>query len=184
LTSPYKFYQFWLNTSDDDAVRYIKIFTLLSQDEVEELVEKHAEAPHLRLLQKRLAEEVTVMVHSREDYDLAVEASQILFGQGTAELLNKLDEETFLSVFEGVPQFKLSANELEEGVKVVDLLAEKAMVFPSKGELRRTVQGNGLSINKDKVTDAELIVNSEFLIGNKYILIQKGKKNYYLLIAE
>ncbi len=184
LTSPYKFYQFWLNTSDEDAVKYIKIFTLLSQEEVEELTEKHAEAPHLRLLQKRLAEEVTVMVHSREDYDLAVEASQILFGQGTAELLNKLDEETFLSVFDGVPQFKLSAKELEEGIKVVDLLAEKAMVFPSKGELRRTIQANGLSINKDKVTDAELIVNSGFLIGNKYILVQKGKKNYYLLIAE
>ena len=184
LTSPYKFYQFWLNTSDEDAERYIKIFTLLSQDEVEELIEKHAEAPHLRLLQKRLAEEVTVMVHSREDYELAVEASQILFGQGTAELLNKLDEETFLSVFDGVPQFKLSAKELGEGIKVVDLLAEKAMVFPSKGELRRTVQGNGLSINKDKVTDAELLVNSGFLIGNKYILIQKGKKNYFLLIAE
>jgi len=184
LTSPYKFYQFWLNTSDEDAERYIKIFTLLSQDEVEELIEKHAEAPHLRLLQKRLAEEVTVMVHSREDYDLAVEASQILFGQGTAELLNKLDEETFLSVFDGVPQFKLSAKELGEGIKVVDLLAEKAMVFPSKGELRRTIQGNGLCINKDKVTDAELLVNSGFLIGNKYILIQKGKKNYFLLIAE
>ena len=184
LTSPYKFYQFWLNTSDEDAVKYIKIFTLLSQDEVEELIEKHAEAPHLRLLQKRLAEEVTVMVHSREDYDLAVEASQILFGQGTAELLNKLDEETFLSVFDGVPQFTLSAKELAEGIKVVDLLAEKAMVFPSKGELRRTVQGNGLSINKDKVTDAELVINSGFLIGGKYILIQKGKKNYFLLIAE
>ena len=184
LTSPYKFYQFWLNTSDEDAERYIKIFTLLSQNEVEELIEKHAEAPHLRLLQKRLAEEVTVMVHSREDYDLAVEASQILFGQGTAELLNKLDEETFLSIFDGVPQFKLSAKELEAGIKVVDLLAEKAMVFPSKGELRRNIQGNGLSINKDKVTDAELIVNSGFLIGNKYILIQKGKKNYFLLIAE
>jgi len=184
LTSPYKFYQFWLNTSDEDAVKYIKIFTLLSQDEVKDLIEKHAEAPHLRLLQKRLAEEVTVMVHSREDYDLAVEASQILFGQGTAELLNKLDEETFLSVFDGVPQFKLSAKELEAGIKVVDLLAEKAMVFPSKGELRRNIQGNGLSINKDKVTDAELIVNSGFLIGNKYILIQKGKKNYFLLIAE
>jgi len=184
LTSPYKFYQFWLNTSDEDAVKYIKIFTLLSQEEVEELIEKHAEAPHLRLLQKRLAEEVTVMVHSREDYDLAVEASQILFGQGTAELLNKLDEETFLSVFEGVPQFKLSGKELEAGIKVVDLLAEKAMVFPSKGELRRTIQANGLSINKDKVTDAELIVNNDFLIGNKYILIQKGKKNYFLLIAE
>lgn len=184
LTSPYKFYQFWLNTSDEDAERYIKIFTLLSKEEVAELTLKHAEAPHLRLLQKRLAEEVTVMVHSREDYDLAVEASQILFGQGTAELLNKLDEETFLSVFDGVPQFKLSAKELGEGIKVVDLLAEKAMVFPSKGELRRTIQANGLSINKDKVTDAELVVNSGFLIGGKYILIQKGKKNYFLLIAE
>ena len=184
LTSPYKFYQFWLNTSDEDAERYIKIFTLLSKEEVAELTLRHAEAPHLRLLQKRLAEEVTVMVHSREDYDLAVEASQILFGQGTAELLNKLDEETFLSVFDGVPQFNISAKELGEGIKVVDLLAEKAMVFPSKGELRRTIQGNGLSINKDKVTDAELLVNSGFLIGNKYILIQKGKKNYFLLIAE
>lgn len=184
LTSPYKFYQFWLNTSDEDAVRYIKIFTLLSKEEVTDLIAQHAEAPHLRLLQKRLAEEVTVMVHSREDFDLAVEASQILFGQGTAELLNKLDENTFLSVFEGVPQFKISAGELESGIKVVDLLAEKTMVFPSKGELRRTVQGNGLSINKDKVTDAELIVNSNFLIGKKYILVQKGKKNYFLLIAE
>jgi len=184
LTSPYTFYQFWLNTSDEDAQRYIKIFTLLSQEDVAELIEKHAEAPHLRVLQKRLAEEVTVMVHSREDYDLAVEASQILFGQGTAELLKKLDEETFLSVFEGVPQFKLSVKELEAGIKVVDLLAEKAMVFPSKGELRRTIQGNGLSINKDKVADVELIVDAAFLIGNKYILIQKGKKNYFLLIAE
>lgn len=183
LTSPYKFYQFWLNTSDEDAAKYIKIFTLLSKEEVAELTLQHSEAPHLRLLQKRLAEEVTVMVHSREDYDLAVEASQILFGQGTAELLNKLDEETFLSVFEGVPQFKISASELETGIKVVDLLAEKAMVFPSKGELRRTIQGNGLSINKDKVADQELIINSAFLIGGKYILIQKGKKNYSLLIA-
>ena len=184
LTSPYKFYQFWLNTSDEDAAKYIKIFTLLSKEEVAELTLQHSEAPHLRLLQKRLAEEVTVMVHSREDYDLAVEASQILFGQGTAELLNKLDEETFLSVFEGVPQFKISASELETGIKVVDLLAEKAMVFPSKGELRRTIQGNGLSINKDKVSDTELIINTAFLIGGKYILIQKGKKNYSLLIAE
>jgi tyrosyl-tRNA synthetase len=184
LTSPYKFYQFWLNTSDEDAVRYIKIFTLLSKQEVEELSNQHAEAPHLRLLQKRLAEEVTVMVHSREDYELALEASQILFGQGTAELLNKLDEETFLSVFEGVPQFKIAAAELKAGIKVVDLLAEKAMVFPSKGDLRRTIQGNGLSINKEKVSDAELSINPDFLIGGKYILIQKGKKNYFLLIAE
>jgi tyrosyl-tRNA synthetase len=184
LTSPYKFYQFWLNTSDEDAAKYIKIFTLLSKEEVAELTLQHAEAPHLRLLQKRLAEEVTVMVHSREDYELAVEASQILFGQGTAELLNKLDEETFLSVFEGVPQFTISAKELESGIKVVDLLAEKAMVFPSKGELRRTIQGNGLSINKDKISDAELSINPAFLIGGKYILVQKGKKNYFLLIAE
>jgi tyrosyl-tRNA synthetase len=124
------------------------------------------------------------MVHSREDYNLAVEASQILFGQGTAELLNKLDEATFLSVFEGVPQFKISADELSEGIKVVDLLAEKTAVFPSKGELRRTVQGNGLSINKEKTTDADQPINSDSLIGGKYLLVQKGKKNYYLLIAE
>jgi tyrosyl-tRNA synthetase len=184
LTSPYKFYQFWLNTSDEDAVRYVKIFTLLSQEDVNELIARHAEAPHLRLLQKRLAEEVTVMVHSREDFETAVEASQILFGQGTAELLNKLDEETFLSVFEGVPQFKIARNELEAGIKVVDLLAEKAMVFPSKGELRRTVQGNGLSLNKERISDAEMPINSKFLIGGKYLLVQKGKKNYFLLVAE
>ena len=165
-------------------MRYIKIFTLLSKEEVEDLIAKHTEAPHLRLLQKRLAEEVTVMVHSREEYELSVEASQILFGQGTAELLNKLDEATFLSVFEGVPQFKISAKELEDGIKVVDLLAEKAMVFPSKGELRRTIQSNGLSINKDKVSDAELTIDRNFLIAEKYILVQKGKKNYFLLIAE
>jgi tyrosyl-tRNA synthetase len=184
LTSPYKFFQFWLNTSDEDAERYIKIFTLLTQEEVYELSLKHAEAPHLRLLQRRLAEEVTVMVHSQEDYDLAVEASQILFGQGTAELLNKLDEETFLSVFEGVPQFKIPAIDIKAGIKVVDLLAEKAMVFPSKGELRRTIQGNGLSINKSKVTDVELTINNDFLIGGKYILVQKGKKNYFLLMTD
>jgi tyrosyl-tRNA synthetase len=184
LTSPYKFFQFWLNTSDEDGVKYIKIFTLLSEEEIAQLVAKHTEEPHLRLLQKRLAEEVTVMVHSREDYDLAVEASQILFGQGTAELLNKLDEATFLSVFEGVPQYKISSKELEAGIKVVDLLAEKAMGFPSKGELRRTVQGNGLSINKEKISDSELIINHNSLIGKKYLLVQKGKKNYFLLIAE
>ncbi|MDO9613638.1 MAG: tyrosine--tRNA ligase, partial [Bacteroidota bacterium] len=160
LTSPYKFFQFWLNTSDEDAEKYIKIFTLLQKNEIAELINQHSEAPHLRLLQKRLAEEVTVMVHSREDYEMAVEASQILFGQGTAELLRKLDKETFLAVFEGVPQFKISEKELNAGIKVVELLAEKTMVFPSKGELRRTIQGNGLSINKVKVTDPELVINS------------------------
>lgn len=184
LTSPYKFYQFWLNTSDEDAQKYIKIFTLLSKSEVDELIATHSEAPHLRLLQKKLAEQVTVMVHSREQYEMAVEASQILFGQGTAELLRKLDNDTFLAVFEGVPQYKVSKTELSEGMKVVDLLAEKTMVFPSKGELRRTVQGNGLSINKEKVTDSELLINTEFLIGDKYILVQKGKKSYFLLVTE
>lgn len=184
LTSPYKFYQFWLNTSDEDAEKYIKIFTLLSKEEIAELISSHTDAPHLRLLQKKLAEEVTVMVHSREQYDMAVEASQILFGQGTAELLRKLDRDTFLAVFEGVPQFSIAESELNQGIKAVDLLAEKAMVFPSKGELRRTIQGNGLSINKEKVTDAETIITNEYLIGGKYILVQKGKKSYFLLVTE
>jgi tyrosyl-tRNA synthetase len=184
LTSPYKFYQFWLNTSDEDAERYIKIFTLLKKDEIEDLVARHKEAPHLRELQKKLVEEITVMVHSRADFEMAVEASSILFGSGTAESLRKLDEPTFLAVFEGVPQFKISKASLENGIHVVDLLAGHAPVFPSKGELRRTVHGNGLSINKEKVADQELLVNTNFLIDGKYILIQKGKKNYFLLIAE
>ncbi|SFE73336.1 tyrosine--tRNA ligase [Sunxiuqinia elliptica] len=184
LTSPYKFYQFWLNTSDEDAERYIKIFTLLTREEVADLVARHKEAPHERGLQKKLAEEITVMVHSREDYEMAVEASQILFGRGTAENLKKLDEQTFLSVFEGVPQFSVPKAELEAGINVVELLSEKTQVFPSKGELRRTIKGNGLSINKDKITDPELMVNKDFLIGDKYILVQKGKKNYFLLLAE
>lgn len=184
LTSPYKFYQFWLNTSDVDAERYIKIFTLLSEGEVEQLIAKHQEAPHLRELQKKLAEEVTVMVHSRADYEMAVEASQILFGSGTADTLRKLDEATFLSVFEGVPQFVVSKTALETGVNVVDLLSDHAAVFPSKGELRRTIKGNGLSINKEKIADQDLIVMANELIGGKYLLVQKGKKNYFLLIAE
>jgi tyrosyl-tRNA synthetase len=183
-TSPYSFYQFWLNTSDEDAERYIKVFTLLPKEEIDALIEQHREAPHARILQKKLAEEVTVMVHSKEDYEMAVEASQILFGKGTAEQLRRLNESTFLSVFEGVPQFPVSKSEIDAGVNVIDLLAEKTDVFPSKGELRRTIQGNGLSINKDKVTDPELNINSDFLIGGKYILAQKGKKNYYLIIVQ
>lgn len=184
LTSPYKFYQFWLNTSDEDAERYIKIFTLLTKQDIEDLVARHREAPHLRELQRTLAEEITMMVHSKADLEMAVEASRILFGSGTAESLRKLDEQTFLSVFEGVPQFRITIPDLEKGMNIVDLLTEHAAVFPSKGELRRTIQGNGLSINKEKVTRQELIMNSDFLIGGKYILIQKGKKNYFLLIAE
>lgn len=183
-TSPYQFYQFWLNTSDEDAENYIKVFTFFSKQEVEELVAKHKEAPHRRELQKKLAEEVTVMVHSREYYEMAVEASHILFGHGTAENLKKLDEETFLSVFEGVPQFTISKEKLSAGINLLDLLTEDTSVFPSKGELRRTIKGNGLSINKEKIADPELSVHDEFLIGNKFILIQKGKKNYFLILAE
>ncbi len=183
-TSPYQFYQFWLNTSDADAEKYIKIFTPLSKETVDALVAEHQQAPHDRLLQKRLAEEVTIMVHSKDDYEMAVEASQILFGKGTAEQLKKLDERTFLSVFEGVPQFYVSKAEIENGINVVDLLAEKTEVFPSKGELRRTIKGNGLSINKDKSGDESLTINTEYLIGGKYILVQKGKKNYSLIIAQ
>jgi len=184
LTSPYKFYQFWLNTSDEDAERYIRIFTLLNKQEIEDLVSRHKEAPHLRQLQKALAEKITIMVHSGEDFDMAVEASRILFGSGTAETLRKLDEQTFLSVFEGVPQYKISKSDLEKGINVVELLTDHAAVFPSKGELRRTIHGNGLNINKEKIAEPELLVDGGFLIGGKYILIQKGKKNYFLLIAE
>ncbi len=182
-TSPYQFYQFWLNTSDIDAEKYIKIFTPLSKNTVVDLVAEHQKAPHERLLQKRLAKEVTIMVHSKEDYEMAVEASQILFGKGTAEQLKKLDERTFLSIFEGVPQFFIPKTELESGINVVDLLAEKTSVFPSRGELRRTIKGNGLAINKEKITDETIAIDVNFLIGGKYILAQKGKKNYSLIIA-
>ncbi|MCL3780387.1 tyrosine--tRNA ligase [Prolixibacteraceae bacterium JC049] len=183
-TSPYKFYQFWLNTSDDDAARYIKIFTLLPKEEIDALIAEHAEAPHMRLLQKRLAEEVTVMIHSREDYDAAVAASQILFGKGTAEQLRQIDERTFLSIFEGVPQFNVAKAELEAGVNVLDLLADKTSIFPSKGELRRTIKQNGLAINKEKVKSEEQNFATTDLIGEKYLLVQRGKKNYFLIIAE
>jgi tyrosyl-tRNA synthetase len=182
-TTPYQFYQFWLNASDEDAEKYIKIFTALPKEEIDALVAEHKTAPHARALQKKLAEEVTVMVHSKENYEMAVEASQILFGKGTAEQLRKLDEKTFLSVFEGVPQFQVSKTELEQGINVVDLLAEKTEVFPSKGELRRTIKSNGLNINKEKVLDETLLIGTGFLIGGKYILAQKGKKNYSLIIA-
>ena len=183
-TSPYKFYQFWLNTSDEDAQKYIKIFTLLSKDAVESLVNEHLEAPHLRLLQKCLAKEVTCMVHSEEAYSTAVEASEILFGKGTEESLRKLDEETLLSIFEGVPQFTVSHEVLILGINVIDLLTEESKVFPSKGEARRTLAGGGVSINKVKLESAELLINATQLISSKYLLVQKGKKNYFLLIAE
>ena len=182
-TSPYKFYQFWLNVSDADAEKYIKIFTAISKDEIGTLIDQHRETPHLRLLQKRLAEEVTVMVHSRADYNAAVEASEILFGNATSDVLKRLDEETLLAVFEGVPQFNITLSELETGVKAIELFTEKASVFPSKGELRKMVQSGGVSINKEKMTDQDYLITKSDLLNNKYLLVQKGKKNYFLLIA-
>lgn len=183
-TSPYKFYQFWLNVSDSDAARYIKIFTDLSKEEIASLEEEQAAAPHLRPLQKRLAKEITVMVHSLEDYEAAVEASNILFGNSTHESLLKLDEDTLLAVFEGVPQFEVSRDELATGVKAIDLLTEKAAVFASKGEMRKLVQSGGISVNKEKLADAETVINTDSLLDGKYLLMQRGKKNYYLLTAK
>ena len=183
-TSPYKFYQFWLNVSDEDAEKYIKIFTAISREEIESLLKEHAEAPHLRALQRRLAQEVTTMVHSAKDYETAAEASNILFGNATADALKNLDEETFLAVFDGVPQFEIAANELSEGIKIMELLTDRAAIFPSKGELRKTVQAGGLSINKAKIENQDLLVDKHFLLNNKYILLQKGKKNYFLFIAK
>ncbi|MFO7828755.1 MAG: tyrosine--tRNA ligase [Bacteroidales bacterium] len=181
LTSPYKFYQFWLNVSDEDAEKYIKIFTMLPKDEIESLIEKHREEPHLRMLQQRLAREVTVMVHSEEDYNTAVAASKILFGKATTEELKNLDEKTFLSVFEGVPMFDIERAKIDSGVNVLDLLAVETQVFPSKGELRRLIKGGGVSINKEKILNDEISVTSGRLLNDKYILIQKGKKNYFLI---
>ncbi len=180
-TTPYAFYQFWLNTSDADAEKYIKIFTLFSQEEVAELVARHNEAPHMRELQKVLAKDITIRVHSEADYEAAIEASQILFGKGTTETLRKLDERTFLSVFEGVPQFDISKADIETGIGVIDFLAEKTQIFASKGEARRMLKDNGVSINKTKVKD-DYTINLSDLLNKKYILVQKGKKNYFLVI--
>jgi len=183
-TSPYKFYQFWLNTTDVDAEKYIKIFTALDLEEIEQLIEEQKAAPHLRPLQKRLAKEVTLMVHSPEDYNAAVEASQILFGDSTSEVLKKTDEAVLSDIFSGVAQYKISKEELSKGIKAVELLAEKTSVFPSKGEMRKMVQSGGVSINKEKLFSPETNIDSSYLLTNKYLLIQKGKKNYFLLIAE
>ncbi len=183
-TSPYKFYQFWLNVSDADAERYIKIFTSLDKAEIGALIAEHAEAPHLRVLQKRLAKEVTTMVHSEVEYNKAVEASNILFGQATADALKQLDEETLLQVFEGVPQFEISRTDLEAGIPILNLLTEHTTIFPSRGEARKMIQGNGLSINKEKQTDFEVVIGTEVLIAEKYILVQRGKKNYFLVQAK
>ena len=183
-TSPYKFYQFWLNVSDDDAKKYIKIFTALTREEIEALIAEHEQAPHLRVLQKRLAQEVTCMVHSEADYQAAVEASNILFGNATADALRALDEETFLQVFEGVEQFEISRDELAAGIGPLDLLAEKTQIFSSKGEARKMIQANGFSMNKAKLTDPQTPITTDALLNGKYLLFQKGKKAYYLVVAK
>ncbi|MBD5304430.1 MAG: tyrosine--tRNA ligase [Bacteroides sp.] len=183
-TSPYKFYQFWLNVSDADAEKYLKIFTFLTKEEIEELVKEHAENPGARPLQKRLAKEVTTMVHSEKDYEAAVEASQILFSNSAGEALKSLDEQTLLDIFDGVPRFTISKSELEAGIPLLELLAVKTGVFPSKGEARKMVQGGGVSLNKEKVTDPAATIDATALLGGKYLHIQKGKKNHFLIIAE
>lgn len=180
-TSPYTFYQFWLNSSDADAEKYIKIFTILPMATIDALIAEHREAPHLRKLQQVLAKEVTCLIHSQEAYEAALEASQILFGNATSEVLKRLDEETFLAVFEGVPRFEIERSELAAGIPVIELLATRTAVMPSKGEARRALAANSISINKERVLDLELVVGCESLIGDKYILLQSGKKKYFLV---
>jgi tyrosyl-tRNA synthetase len=179
-TSPYKFYQYWLNSSDEDAEKYIKIFTFLTETEINELIEKHKEAPHLRVLQRRLAEEITTMVHSKEDLDNAIKASAILFGKSTSEDLKVLNETTFLDVFDGVPQTQIEKTEIENGLDIVAALAEKGGFLKSNGEARRALKENSISVNKEKVME-DYIITSNDLINNKFVLLQRGKKNYFVL---
>ena len=182
-TTPYKFYQFWLNVSDEDAEKYIKIFTSLDKETIDALIEEHKKDPGMRVLQKRLAQEVTVLVHSQEALDAAIEASNILFGKSTKEGLEKLDEATFLDIFDGVPQEHIARTDLEVGIPIVDFMAVNTQIFPSKGEARKMTQANGVSVNKEKVTLDKVMTPAD-LIDGKYILVQKGKKNYYLVVVE
>ena len=179
-TSPYKFYQYWLNTSDVDAEKYIKIFTFLSKEEIEVLTEKHREAPHLRLLQKRLAEEIMVMVHSAEDLENAIKASNILFGNSTSDDLKQLDEATFLDVFDGVPQAEISKNEIESGIAIITVLNEKTGFMKSNGEARRALTANSISVNKEKVAE-DFVLSNKDLINSQFVLLQSGKKNYFVV---
>lgn len=183
LTSPYKFYQFWLNCSDEDSKNYIKIFTLLGKDEIDSLIAEHDKDPGFRVLQKRMAEEITAMVHSKEELQKAQDASKILFGKSTTDQLKTISEDMLLSVFDGVPKFDIAKSELKDKIDVVDLLTEKSQVFPSKNEARKMIKGGGVSINKQKVTSNEQMIGAEDLLNDKYILVQRGKKNYYLLSA-
>lgn len=183
-TSPYKFYQFWLNTTDADAARYVKIFTLLPAAEIDALIAEHAEAPHLRKLQKTLAKEITCLIHGEAAYEAALEASQILFGNATSDSLRKIDEETFLSVFEGVPQYEIAATDLKAGIPIVDFLADRTAIMASKGEARRALKSNAIGINKEKVSGEETMITENHLVNGKYILAQSGKKNYFLVIVK
>ena len=184
LTSPYEFYQFWFNTSDLDAEKYIKIFTSFSEDFINNLIQEHKKEPHNRLLQKELAKDVTIMIHGEQEYNSAIEASQILFGKGTKETLNNLNEKTFLTIFEGVPQYEISKDELNIGINIIELLSEKTKIFSSKGECRRMLKGNAISINQEKQNNQQHIISKKDLINNKYILIRKGKKKYSLIITK
>jgi tyrosyl-tRNA synthetase len=181
-TSPYSFYQFWLNTTDEDAEKYIKIFTFLTKNEIDEIIKIHTEGLHLRTLQKRLAKELTCMVHSEKDYEFAVEASKILFGDDTSEALKSLNENELLDIMDGVPRFEVTKNEFENGISMVDLLVNVG-ILPSKSEAKKMIQSNAISLNKIKNGDINTQINSSFLLNNKYLLIQKGKKNYYLVIG-
>ena len=179
-TSPYTFYQFWLNCSDEDSKKYIRIFTLFGKEEIEAMEVEQDAAPHLRILQKALAKELTVRVHSEEDYNQSVEASEILFGKGTTETLRKMDERTLLNVFEGVPQCDVLLSDIENGLNIVELVAEKTNIFPSKGEARRMLKDGGLQLNKEKMKE-DYTVTKGNLLNNKYLIVQKGKKNYFLI---
>ncbi|MEZ0452670.1 tyrosine--tRNA ligase [Sphingobacterium thalpophilum] len=181
-TSPYKYYQFWLNTSDDDAKNWIKIFTLKTKQEIEAIIAEHDAAPHLRIVQKALAKDITIRTHSEEAYETAIKTSEFLFGNGSLDFLNNLDHEAVLEVFEGIPQFSVPRNELTTGMNILDLLAVHTQVFPSKGEARKMLQGGGVSINRQKATDTEQVISETHLVNNRYIIAQRGKKNYYLII--
>jgi tyrosyl-tRNA synthetase len=182
-TSPYQFYQFWLNVSDEDAERYIKIFTFLTQTEVESTIASHRSAPHLRVLQKQLAREVTILVHGEDEFNGALSATEILFGQGSAAQLSVMPERMFLQVFEGVPVFEVAHNKLHDGINLVDLLAVETAIYPSKGEARKSIQQGAFSVNKNKLTDPALMVQEKDLLNHRYLLVQKGKKNYFLIRA-
>jgi tyrosyl-tRNA synthetase len=183
-TSPYKFYQFWLNASDDDVKKWIRIFTLKTKEEIEALEKEHDAAPHLRILQKALAEDITIKTHSAEAFETAIKTSEFLFGNGSLEFLRGLSDKAVLDIFDGIPQYKILIEELGAGIDAASLLAEKSAIFPSKGEAKKTIQGGGVSVNKEKVAEMSQIFNADHLINDKFIVVQKGKKNYFLLIAE